>query len=544
MSDMPSGVDPIEPRFFGRFLVIGEIGRGGYGVVFLAHDPQLNRDIALKVPHVSIVSVPGLRARFNQEARAAAGLDHPNIVQVFEAGDIGPICFIASAYCPGPNLADWLGQRKELVPYSDAAQLIAMLADAVNHAHHRGVFHRDLKPANIILHPASTTGNATRLSEFIPRITDFGLAKVVNDSSFNTQSGSVLGTPSYMAPEQAAGKASNTHGVADVYSLGAILYQLLTGVAPFQGDSPLETLQHVLTREPIAPSRLRQSLPKDLETICMKCLEKDPKERFQSAEELAEDLRRYLRSEPIRARPISTMEWLWRMARRKPLTASLTAALVVSIILGMLSVSILWQRSEYQRGRVTQALDRVSRANIEVMQRNEHSARMLYLRDIASAKAESAHNVEHSIQILENCQTDLRKWEWNYLNQVCGADMFTMHGQTIPAWNCKFTKDGKRIVIGCGMWNEKVPGEILAWDFESGQLVRKIQDFKGGVMDIAVHPNGRWIAAAEITWGTDNGGIQIVDLETGTHLRKLRECVTPFGVAANCIFGMCESNVS
>ncbi|MGE3779709.1 MAG: protein kinase, partial [Pirellulaceae bacterium] len=206
---------PVHAGRLGRFEIRRELGRGGYGVVFLAYDPQLRREVALKVPRAETLIELGLRARFEHEARAAAGLQHPHIVQVFEAGDVGLVCYIASAYCPGVNLADWLRQRHDPVPYRDAARLVAVLADAVDHAHERGVLHRDLKPANVILQHRSWSesalragetrknGNLPDLAECDPVITDFGLALTEHDQSRCTITGTILGTPNYMAPEQA-----------------------------------------------------------------------------------------------------------------------------------------------------------------------------------------------------------------------------------------------------------------------------------------------------------------------------------------------------
>jgi serine/threonine protein kinase len=274
----------------GRFHLRRELGRGTFGIVYLAYDPQLRRDVALKVPRPEALATPELRARFQREARAAAALDHPNLVPVYEAGEEGAICYIASAYCPGVTLAEWLKERRErVVPYRLAAQLLAALAEAVQHAHSRGVVHRDLKPGNILLEPLGAgasngpAGSGDGL-EFLPRVTDFGLAKLMEGPTgagapdAPTQTGAILGTAPYMAPEQAS--SSKAVGpAADVYALGAILYELLTGRPPFQAETTLETLLQVQTEEPVPPSRLRPKLPRDLETICLKCLAKGPARR-------------------------------------------------------------------------------------------------------------------------------------------------------------------------------------------------------------------------------------------------------------------------
>jgi serine/threonine protein kinase len=343
----------------GRFSIRHELGRGGFGVVFLAYDPELRRDVALKVPRADVLITPELRARFHQEAQAAAALDHPNLATVFEAGEVGPVCYIASAYCPGTTLAQWLRQRTEAVPCEDAAQLIRTLADAIQYAHDRGVVHRDLKPANILLQIADcrlpiekpqrvgpTQSAIVNLQFAIPKITDFGLAKLVGSSIVQTQDGVLLGTPSYMAPEQGHEGTDPVGPGADIYALGVILYELLTGRPPFQAESTLATLMLARETEPVPPSRLRLRLPRDLETICLKCLQKKPVHRYASAGALAEDLDRFLSQEPIRARPVSSTERLARWCRRKPLAAGLLVALILALIGGMIGISWQWRRAE------------------------------------------------------------------------------------------------------------------------------------------------------------------------------------------------------
>ncbi len=361
------GVAAYLPERLGRFEIRRELGRGGNGIVFLAFDPNLNREVALKVPHFNVMIDSQLRDRFFQESRAAAGLDHAHVVPVYEAGEIGPVCYIASAYCPGPTLADWLRRQTEPIRFDDTAEITAVLADAVEHAHERGVLHRDLKPSNVLMvgrfnEEAGASGHGTDapgdnsplpvenphsvVERFVPRITDFGLAKVVGTKTDATSSGAVVGTPAYMAPEQARGKASEVGPEADVYALGAILYELITGRAPFQGETPLEILIQVRSVEPLAPSTLRPGTPRDLETICRKCLEKDPSRRYADASRLADDLRRFLKRQPIQARPIGRLEKTWRWCRSRPLVAGLLAALLLVVAAGFSGVYWQWRRAE------------------------------------------------------------------------------------------------------------------------------------------------------------------------------------------------------
>jgi WD40 repeat protein len=325
----PPGAAPTLPSTLGRFRVRQELGRGAFGIVFLAHDPHLRRDVALKVPRPEALLTPEARERFLREARAAAALDHPNVVPLYEAAEAGDCCYIASAYCPGPTLAGWLKGRDAPVPVRDAAALVAALAGAVEHAHSRGVLHRDLKPANVLLEPGAPGADGPG---FVPRVTDFGLAKLLagREEAARTQSGAIVGTPAYMAPEQ-AGQSKAVGPTADVYALGAILYEVLTGRPPFVGETVLEVLQQVRWREPVPPSQLRPGLPRDLETICLKCLAKEPARRYSAAQGLAADLGRFLAGRPVQARAVGPGGRLWRWCRRNPALAVASGLAAVAL---------------------------------------------------------------------------------------------------------------------------------------------------------------------------------------------------------------------
>lgn len=316
---------PDRPREFGDYEILGEIARGGMGVVYRARQKGLNRTVALKMILAGQLASESNIRRFYAEAEAAAGLDHSGIVPIYEVGQRGSQHFFSMAYVDGQSLHDRL--KKGPLPPREAAALLSHVADAVQFAHARGIVHRDLKPQNILL---DASGH--------PKVTDFGLAKRMEGGEGLTQSGDILGTPSYMAPEQAEGKIQEQGPLVDVYALGAVLYAALTGRPPFQAPSLMEILRLVVHQEPVAPRLLNAAIPQDLDTICLKSLHKDPRRRYGSAGELREDLVRFLEGRPISARPVGGLERLARWCRRNPVVASLvgllatvlTAAAVIS----------------------------------------------------------------------------------------------------------------------------------------------------------------------------------------------------------------------
>lgn len=312
------------------YELLNELGRGGMGVVYKARQVSLNRLVALKMVLAGGHAAPRQRARFKSEAEALARLSHPNIVQIHEIGEHEGLPFFSLEFVDGGNLAERLS-KKPLAP-TEAAELIRRLALAVSHAHAQGIIHRDLKPANVLLQDAKPQAA-------IPKITDFGLAKLL-DSDSQTNSGAVMGTPSYMAPEQASGKVRSLGPGVDVYALGAILYECLTGEPPFRSESVLGTLQQVATQAPVPPSRLAK-IPADLEVICLKCLHKEPERRYVSGAELADDLQRFLDGRPIRARRVSMLERGVMWVRRRPERALLIGVLVIA--LGVLAFDF-WPR--------------------------------------------------------------------------------------------------------------------------------------------------------------------------------------------------------
>ena len=328
--------DDGKPRVKG-YEIVGELGRGGMGVVYKAKQKGLNRLVAIKMVLGGEHAGEDDLARFKTEAEAVASIQHPNIVQIYEVGDKNGLPYFSLEYIDGGSLQ----QKIDGKPQSprEAAEIAEQLALAIQNCHDRGVIHRDLKPANVLMTLRGT-----------PKITDFGLAKRIESDSKQTRTGSLMGTPSYMAPEQARGDTHAIGPLSDLYSLGAILYELLTGRPPFQGATLLDTMDQVRSQEPVPPTRLQPKIPRDLETICLKCLQKEPAKRYPDTASLAGDLRRFLDGEPIKARPVGRAEHAWRWARRNPKVAALSGSIIglVLTLIGVATVSAIRSSREKQ----------------------------------------------------------------------------------------------------------------------------------------------------------------------------------------------------
>ena len=324
-------------RRLGRFEIFEPLGQGGFAKVFRAHDPLLHRDVALKIPKPQVLMSEESRLRFEREAKAVAVLSHPAIIPVYETGTIGPISYIASGYCPGQNLAEWFADQGRSINLRTAATIVASLAEAVHHAHQRGIVHRDLKPANVLVEDGELP-----MCDLV-RITDFGLAKQMqsNDATV-TAEGAVVGTPAYMSPEQALG-SRQIDAATDIYALGVILYELLTGKLPFQGNSHLETLKSIETQTPYTPRKINAAIPKDLEAICLKCLNKSPGDRYPNAFDLADDLNAWLSGRPITARHLTAGEKLIRWTKRNPATAAALAFAIFCLLGGLTLTAWQWR---------------------------------------------------------------------------------------------------------------------------------------------------------------------------------------------------------
>ncbi len=338
--------EPQLPEKIGRFEVIGFLGQGGYGVVYHAIDPELDREVAIKIPRAEALLTPDLRSRFIREGKIAAALSHPNIVTIHETGQQDAICFIVSELVDGITLADWIAAQKQAVDPTGAARLIFVLANALQHAHRRGVLHRDLKPANILIAGSNATSlSASKLAESV-KISDFGLARFEDDKTNQTRTGSMIGTPAYMAPEQMNDSGQGAGPEADVYALGCILYELLVGQRVFEASTILEMVQSVQNLDPKPVRNYRKDVSRDLQAICLKCLEKDPKRRYQTSLQLAEDLDHWLNGQPVSARNASPMDRVSKWSRRNPALAIAISLVFVSILSGLCFSLWQWNRAE------------------------------------------------------------------------------------------------------------------------------------------------------------------------------------------------------
>jgi eukaryotic-like serine/threonine-protein kinase len=482
----PEAPSPTRVRYFGDYEIIREIARGGMGIVFQARQISLNRPVALKMIRFATLASDDALRRFQNEAEAVATLDHPHIVPIFEVGNHAGQHYFTMKLIDGSSLdkklTDHLAQPKA------AATLLKKAAEAVHHAHQRGILHRDLKPANILVDERGE-----------PFVADFGLAKRYADESGLTHSGAIMGTPSYMSPEQASGRRGAVTTSSDVYGLGAILYALLTGRAPFVGDSVEDTLEQVRSAAPLPPSKFNPFAARDLELICLKCLEKDPLGRYPTAGALATDLGRFAAGEPVSVRAAGVVERVAKWARRKPTLAAAYALGLVAVLLGGLGGGAAWRWRAAERERETAETGRG-----EAERQREVLERFDYGRQIQAALEKSRENdVRAALALLESTRTDLRSWEWRYVNRLCHPELLTLRGHTAPVHAASFSPDGSRIVTGSDDTTARI------WDAQSGSLVHELMG-PGQVVSASFSPDGSRVLTANThdsvnVWDTLSG---------------------------------------
>ena len=486
------------------YEILGELGRGGMGVVYKARQIGLNRLVALKMILSGDHAGEAERKRFMVEAEAAARLRHPNIVQIFEVGEAAGLPFFSLEFVDGGSLAGRLGGT----PWRPrrSAGLIETLARAVHAAHRAGIVHRDLKPANVLL-----------TAEGQPKITDFGLAKKLDAADGPTQTGAVVGTPSYMAPEQAGDRAGVIGPATDVYALGAILYESLTGRPPFRAATPLDTVLQVINDEPVPPRQLQSKIPRDIETICLKCLRKEPRKRYESAEALAEDLVRFLDGKPITARRVGRPERAWRWCRRNPGVAGLTAAVFLSLAAGAAVAS--WF--------AVQARDEAQQVRDEAAKVRRH----LYDAQMSRVELAWEQNEREAVPPLLEAQrpertdgVDLRGPEWYFWLRRKPTPALTFSSLF---WTPGFFDTDGRFVAAAG-WNQGA-----AWDLATGDMACSftLPRLLGSDFAVAVSPGGRFLVvggafvpadAKAILAGKPDEEMHVYDAATGAELHVLK----------------------
>ena len=466
------------PRFLGEYELLEEIARGGMGVVYRARQDKLSRQVAVKlIRSGSLASVDDLR-RFRREAEAIADLDHPNIIPIYEIGQEDDQPYFSMKLIEGGNLTRHIDRLKDHP--TAVATIIAKVARAVHYAHQRTILHRDIKPSNILLAEHDE-----------PYITDFGLAKRIGPETdtMATVTGAVMGTPAYMPPEQARGSKSVTTA-ADVYSLGATLYEALTGQPPFTGGSAGEIMRQVLDQEPARPRSINPKLDPDLETICLKCLEKEPARRYGSAEDLAEDLDHWRTGMPITARPVPVWEKAVKWVKRRRALASLLLGLSLAL-LGLIGGGIwftlqLWkERDMANRGRYA--------ADMSLARRALEDGFIYQVREQLK-----------DYRIGPRALGDLRSFEWYYLANLCDPRLIRLRGHKKAVMCVVFHPDGNRVVSG------GADGTVRVWDLSGRRVLREFTGKRGTVHCVAVSSDGRWLAA-----GDAGNGLRLWELDTG-----------------------------
>jgi WD40 repeat protein/tetratricopeptide (TPR) repeat protein len=525
-------------RYFGDYELLEEIAAGGMGIVHKARQVSLNRVVAVKMILKGTLATDEDVKRFRAEAEAAANLQHPGIVAIHEVGLHEGQHYFSMDFVEGESLAERM--REQPVPARDAARYVSEAAQAVHFAHQQGTLHRDLKPSNLLIDRHERV-----------RITDFGLAKRIEDNSDLTLTGQILGTPPYMPPEQALGKRSLIGAGSDVYALGAVLYELLAGRPPFRGETPAATLRQVETLDPVSPRLLNPATPRDLETICLKCLEKEPHKRYGTAQLLAEDLDRFLRGEVITARPISSTARAWRWCKRKP--AAATAALAVIIALASLvgggwvlldnaRVGAAYRKAEEARQHAVGLSDQLQKALGDAEDARDNEATLRGEKEVALTKLESAYGmldgqrvttqraldesetlryqlqiigadraiqakeISYARELLQACPASLRNWEWHYMQHLSAHEIYLCRDLANPL------RDAALAPGGNSFYGVTDAGRLIHWDLAKNAslpLPENLQSLQQ-LDRVVVHAK-----TGRLAIGDRQEQLRIVDLTTG-----------------------------
>jgi eukaryotic-like serine/threonine-protein kinase len=523
----PAPLDTQTPRF-GDYELLGELGRGGQAIVYRARHIALGRIVALKTISSAHLRDQRAQERFRLEASTAASLDHPNIVPIYEVGERDGFCFYSMKLIEGGTIDQLLaGGLPDASGCRHVASVLGKVARAVHHAHQRGVLHRDLKPSNVLLD-----------AEHEPHVSDFGLARQLGEDSSLTLTQTVIGTPAYLAPEAAKHGARQMTIAGDIYGLGAILYHLLAGRPPLTGATLAETLRAVQEDDPIRLRRINPSIPADLETVCHQCLEKETLRRYATAAEFGQELERFLRKEPILARPVTGPERVWRWCRRKPVIASLVAALLLALGFGVAGVLWEWRRAEQHAMSAARERSRAQAGELSARQ-NQYVADMNLVKQLWEEG-----NLNRAQQLLRSCiprpgEMDLRGFEWRYLWKLCQDESLhtvkfedddsPLNLATTPAHgfiavacdqsirllepatgselarfsypNPKAANGSATIALAAGATSllaaHRAEGVIGLWDVTSRKQVLTFQAFTNNVGVLELSSEGNYLAAAD-----------------------------------------------
>jgi eukaryotic-like serine/threonine-protein kinase len=487
------------------YEILGELGRGGMGVVYRARQILLKRPCVLKMILAGAHAGAEAIARFLGEAAAVARLQHPNVVQIYHIGEADGLPFFELEYVDGGSLDKALNGTPW--PARQATALVETLARAIAEAHRLGIVHRDLKPGNVLLAADGT-----------PKISDFGLAKSLTTDSGLTATDLIMGSPGYMAPEQAQGKTRHVGPPADVYALGAMLYELLTGRPPFRGSTVLETLEQARTTEPVPPSRLVPGLPRDVETIALKCLQKEAAKRYDSAAALADDLRRFLGGEPIVARPVLFWERVIKWARRRPTIAALVVA--VHLLLALLLGIGIWSYVEIDRS-LTVAKAESKRAHAQTRVATEKAEDLAwedYINRVNRAYREvQDDNVALAEDLLHGCPIERRGWEWRYVMRLCHPERLAVETPAGCVHAIAYSPDGRLIATGSGgpFSLGKGGSNVELWDRETGQRRLTLRGTEHHIWSLAFSPDGTKLAIGARSFPIGSPQVMVRGAKTG-----------------------------